>query len=107
MLRVYGEILEVVLMVRERIDAVDRRDADLGRQLRRACTSVVLNLGEGMGSTGRTRTARYRTALGSMRETTACFDVAVALGYVEPLDDEVRRRIAGVTACLVKLAAVR
>jgi len=39
--------------------------------------SVALNLEEGSGSCGGTRNARYRTALGSARETGACIDVAM------------------------------
>jgi four helix bundle protein len=36
---------------------------------RRASASVALNLAEGSGSAGGTRNSRYRTALGSARET--------------------------------------
>ena len=48
--------------------------------------------------------ARYHTALGSMRETKACIDVARALGYVEPLDAGVADRIDHVSATLYRLA---
>jgi len=50
--------------------------------------SMVLNTGEGMGSSGGTRRARYRSALGSARETQAGLDVAAALGYVEPRETD-------------------
>ena len=43
---------------------------------------MALNLSEGSGSRGGTRRERYQNALGSARETGACLDVAVALGYV-------------------------
>src|ERR1035438_1275996 len=46
-------------------------------------SSVPLNIAEASGSAGGTRNVRYRTALGSARETGACLDVAMALGYVE------------------------
>jgi len=36
-----------------------------------------------MGSRGGTRRERYRTAVGSARETRAGLDVAEALGYVQ------------------------
>jgi len=39
---------------------------------------VALNLAEGMYSRGEVRTARYHTALGSMRETQSCLEVAKA-----------------------------
>jgi four helix bundle protein len=41
-------------------------------------TSIPLNVAEGSYSQGRNRRARYYTALGSARETLACFEVAEA-----------------------------
>ena len=72
MLRIYDDMLDALTMMRAMVDTIERRDPDLARQLRRAASSVVLNAAEGCGSLGRMRTARYRTALGSARETLAC-----------------------------------
>jgi hypothetical protein len=59
---------------------------------------------EGSGSHGGTRLARYRTALGSARETGgACLDVAVALGCVEAVDEELLTRLDRVRAMLAGL----
>jgi hypothetical protein len=44
MLKVYGEMLEAVREMRGMIGAIEKHDADLGRQLRRAASSVVLNV---------------------------------------------------------------
>jgi len=88
MLRIYTVMLEMVRQMRPRIERIERHDRDLARQMRRALTSVVLNTGEAMGSNGGTRRERYRNALGSAREVRAGFDVAVALGYLEPFDSE-------------------
>lgn len=82
---------------------IERRDRDLGRQLRRASSSVALNLAEGMYSQGQLRTARYHTALGSMRESTSCLEVARAFGYVHSLDDAVFAQINRITGTLVRL----
>jgi four helix bundle protein len=83
MLRVYDTALRVVREMRPVLTRIESKDRDLGRQMRRAIASIVLNLGEGMGSTGGTRRERYRNALGSARETRAGLDVAAALGYAE------------------------
>ena len=82
MLRIYDDMLEAVRTMRGALAAIEKRDPDLARQLRRAASSVVLNLAEGSGSFGRVRTVRYRTALGSARETLACLRVAESFGYV-------------------------
>jgi hypothetical protein len=57
----------------------------------------------GSGSAGGTRTARYRTTLGSARETGACLDVAEALGYCGQVDVALRGKIAVVVSGLLRL----
>ena len=56
------------------------------------------------GSFGRVRTARYRTALGSARETLACLRVAEAFGYVEPVAQTVQGKLDRVIGTLVRVA---
>jgi hypothetical protein len=60
------------------VATIEARDGDLARQMRRAMASVALNIAEGQGSRGGNQRARFATALGSMRETKACIDVAEA-----------------------------
>lgn len=67
--------------------------------------SVALNPGEGSGSRGGNRNLRYRSALGSAREATACLDVALALGYVDAVDQELREGLRSVQRVLVRLGA--
>jgi len=57
----------------------------------------------GSGSSGGTRNARYRTALGSARETGACIDVAEALGYVERVETLLLDELDQVRAILVRV----
>jgi four helix bundle protein len=88
MLRIYGVMLNVVREMRPVLARIESKDRDLGRQMRRALASVVLNMAEGSGSSGGTRRERYRNALGSARESSAGLDAAVALGYVELVESE-------------------
>jgi four helix bundle protein len=102
MLRIYTTMLDVLRGLRPVIEAIEKRDRDLGRQLRRASASVALNMQEGGGSHGGTRRERYRNALGSARETGACLDVALALGYLEGIDAGLLDQLDHVRAVLVK-----
>ncbi|MGD0529268.1 MAG: four helix bundle protein, partial [Polyangiaceae bacterium] len=74
---------DAISMMRPMVRAIEGRDRELASQLRRAAASVVLNVSEGSGSFGGMRTQRYRTALGSARETWSCLLVAERFGYVE------------------------
>ena len=93
-------MLQVVREMRPVLSRIESKDRDLARQMRRALASMVLNTGEASGSSGGTRRERYRNALGSARETSAGLDVAVALGYVEPMTSELEL----VTNTLYKLS---
>jgi four helix bundle protein len=104
MLRIYPVILEALEMLRPALDRIERRDSDLGRQLRRAAASVALNVAEGMYSRGRNRAVRYHSALGSARETLACLEVAAAL-HAMPLDHALRAKLDAIIGTLVRLVA--
>jgi four helix bundle protein len=103
MLRIYDTMIEVMRGLRPVGVAIEAHDRDLARQLRRASSSVALNLSEGSGSKGGTRTERYRNALGSARETGACLDVALACGYVTGVDAGLLDQLDKVRATLVKI----
>ena len=77
---------------------------DLASRLRRAASSVVLNLAEGSGSVGGMRTARYRTALGSAREALSCSQVAERFGYVEAMPAALVAGMNHVIGTLVRVA---
>jgi four helix bundle protein len=104
MLRIYPILLELVRSVRPLVRELERRDPDLARQCKRALSSAPLNVAEGSYSRGQNRAARYHTALGSLREVLACFEVAAALGYLPDVEPLLRRRFDHVLGTLVRLA---
>jgi four helix bundle protein len=105
MLRIYPVILELIEELQPLVRCVERKDKDLGRQMRRASCSIALNVAEGMYSRGRNREARYHTALGSARETLACVEVAQRCGFVAAHDGEPHATLNRVIGTLVKLVA--
>jgi four helix bundle protein len=103
-LRIYSVVIEVVRKLRPSIERIKTRDANLADQLRRAATSIPLNLQEGMYSQGGNARARFHNALGSAAEVRACLDVAEALGYIEGVDEGMRDRLDRVVATLHQLS---
>ena len=101
MLRIYPVLLELVRSLKPTLKAVQRHDADLAKQFKKALSSAPLNMVEGSYNRGGNRTARYHTSLGSLR--LACCEVAAALGYIPEVDAELRRRFDHVLGTLVKL----
>jgi four helix bundle protein len=104
--RLYGVSLETVRLVAALITRIARHDADLGRQARRAVTSIHLNIAEAMDAQAGHRTQRLRTALGSTNETIACIDVAAALGYIAR-DAQADDALQKVRATLLKLVMTK
>jgi four helix bundle protein len=98
--------LEAIGLLRGTVSRIREHDRDLSEQLRRALSSVSLNIAEADGSRGGNRIARFSTALGSTREARAALRVAVAWGYVTDVDagDAILDRIA---AMLHRLGARR
>ncbi|MBE7483133.1 MAG: four helix bundle protein [Polyangiaceae bacterium] len=106
MLRIYPITVETMRELRPFIERIERKDGDLCRQMRKAASSVVLNMSEGMGSRGKLRQVRYHTALGSARETLACLEVAQAFSgwSAHPeVDADIRARLDRIIGTLVRL----
>ena len=100
--------IHAIEVLRPVVTRVFRCDRDLGEQLRRALTSVALNIGEGDHSQGGHRVARFSTAAGSCSESRAGLRVAVAWGYVQRSDVEAGEQLLDrVAAMLHRLGARR
>lgn len=76
-----GRMLGVMAAIGAVVTSIQRRDRSLADQLRRAASSVALNLAEADGSDAGNRRARLRTALGSLKETRTAIEIAVVWGY--------------------------
>ena len=80
----YEVSLELVAALRPIVPTIERHDRDLADQLRRAASSVVLNLGEGNESAKGNRQKHFAIAHGSAAEVRAALQTAVAWGWIEP-----------------------
>ncbi len=76
--------LVVVALARPLVEAVQRKDRDLASQLRRAVSSIALNLSEGFGNSSGNARLRFESALGSLNEAKTAIRVAIAWGYFSP-----------------------
>jgi four helix bundle protein len=101
-LDIYKFVLETIRIVGPVFDQIAKRDLDLARQGRRALSSVALNLAEGAGNDGGHRRERFRTALGSSKETLASLQIAEAYGYIT-LDAALAQRLDRIAATIYRL----
>ena len=102
MLRIYDDIITLITQLQPDHDRIEKRDADLARQLRRAACSIALNTMEGSAQRAGNRRLRYESALGSLREVTAVLDVSDAL-RITTRRAELRDRMDKIGATLFKL----
>ena len=103
-LRIYAVAIDMVRQLRPVIERIGVKDANLADQMRRAATSVPLNLSEGAYSRGGHVRARFHNALGSAAEVRACLDVAEAMGYLDRVDPKLRDTLDRVVATVHRLA---
>jgi len=107
MLRIYSVALDISRDAARIAKQIEKHDTSLANQLRRCASSVPLNLREGSGSFGGNRKLRYHSALGSAGEALACYDTAEAMGYVDLIGSEPRRRLDHVIGTLVNVLRLR
>jgi four helix bundle protein len=88
MLRIYEVAVEVVRRLNVVIVAIGAHDRDLADQLKRARSSITLNISEGSSARGKKRELHYTYAKGSANECVAILETAVAAEYLERVDAE-------------------
>src|SRR4051812_9875869 len=106
-LDVYGLALEFLVLADDVAGSLAQGRGALADQLRRASTSVVLNIAEGAGEFSRKEKARfYRMALRSATECAAVLDVCRALKVAQVEDllsgREMLLRVVGMLVRLVR-----
>jgi four helix bundle protein len=79
----YEVSLELVANLRSIVPVIERHDRDLADQLRRAGSSVVLNLAEGSKSAKGNKGKHFAIAHGSASEVRAALQTAVAWGWID------------------------
>ena len=72
--------LETIDALRGPLNELRKRDADLFRQIRRAASSITLNIAEGNRRQGRDRLHLWRVAAGSADEVRVGLRTALAWG---------------------------
>ena len=77
----YEVARQLICELRPVVESLRRHDADATKQLVRAGTSVLLNLGEGVRRRGGDQKRFYAMAHGSASEVRAVLDVADAWGW--------------------------
>ena len=75
--------LKAVRSLREPLRTIRAKDPKLADQLRRAASSVALNLSEGRRRIGKDRRYHWSVAAGSAEEAHTCLRVAEAWGDVK------------------------
>ena len=89
-----GELsIQLIETLQPMMSRIKSRDKDLENQIRRAATSIALNLGEGEYSDPGNRRARFSTAAGSAGEVQKGLRSAVAWRFIAPGDAEAAQRL--------------
>ena len=84
--RVHDDAIALWRLVRVLAALIERHDRNMATQLRKATSSVALNISEGAGRRGGHQRERLSTALWSSREVKPNLEASEALGYLAASD---------------------
>jgi four helix bundle protein len=106
---VYRRAVEFLALVAKIERQAQRGNAPLQDQLRRAATSISLNIAEAAGRTGRADAARvYAIARGSAMECAAVLDALSVLGSIAQVELSLGTDLLGrIVAMLTRLCRLR
>ena len=102
-LRIYEFVIETIRLFAPIVREIEKRDAGLADQMRRALASIALNISEGAGSQRGNRRLRYENSCGSAKESRSAYEVAGAFGYVK-VDAAMVDRLDRIAATTYRLA---
>ena len=89
MLKIYDVSQEVVRKLVPIIVEIERHDGDLAKQLKRARSSIPLNISEGSSARGGKRNLHYGYAKGSAQECIGILETAVSAQYMKRPPEEI------------------
>src|SRR5688500_6085951 len=75
--------LQIAKEVKAPMETIRKKRAEMGDQIERAISSMVLNIGEASRRAGKDRRNRYRYASGSLAEARDAIALSVAWGWVD------------------------
>ena len=81
-LKIGDDAVQLIRDMGPTLDQIAQHDGDLHRQIKRALSSVALNIAEGAWRRNGNARLRFETAMGSANEVHMCLRTADALGYI-------------------------
>jgi four helix bundle protein len=82
-LKIKDDAIQLIRELRPMLEAIRMKDSALHDQMRRALSSIPLNIAEGEYKRGGNARLRFESAMGSANEVRACLETAAAFGYVQ------------------------
>ena len=102
MLRIYAVAVDVVRRLNEVIVTIKEHDRDLAEQLKRARSSITLNISEGSCARGGKRNLHYSYAKGSAQECLAIIETAVTAEYIAKANEDVTAMLRQIIGTLYR-----